>query len=175
MDEWRRSCERVTPPSLEAHFALYSTIGAPPVLVGAANATVTLRLPATAEVIVGAPGTVTTGGPSVTNGADNGDGAPNPTRFPASTAQVYVLDAVSRTRIGDFCSVLVRLAPPSLEVHESRYWRIFAPPSRAGAENATDTLRSPGVAAVIVGAPGTVADGGGPGVTTDADRGDGRP
>lgn len=175
IDEWRRACERVVPPSLDVHFALYSMIGAPPLLAAAENATVTLRFPATADVIVGAPGTVTIGGASVTNGADAGDGTPKPTRFPASTSQVYVFDAVSRTRIGEFRCVFVRLAPPSLDVHETRYWRIFAPPSEAGAETVTDTPATPGVAAVIVGAPGTVGRGAPAAITTGADCGDGAP
>ena len=86
-DEWR-VFERVRPPLLDVQIALYSKIDDPPLLAGGENATVTLWCPAVADVIVGAPGTVITGGESVTNAPEFADGGPKPTRLRALTLQV---------------------------------------------------------------------------------------
>ena len=176
IDEWLRVFERVWPPLLDVHVALYKKIDAPPLLAGGVNATVTLWSPAVTDVIVGAPGTVMTGGDRVTTGADSADGGPNPLRLPASTLHVYVLPAVRlRTLVGDACSVVDRLAPPSLDVHATLYSRIFEPPSLAGGEYVTVTVFTPATTDVIVGAPGTVGVGGGDSVTTGADCAEGGP
>jgi hypothetical protein len=101
-----RVFERDRPPLLDVHTALYSKIDDPPLPAGAENATVTLWCPAVAEVMAGAPGTVITGGASVTTGAELAEGAPEPTRFRAVTLHVYVFAAVRPlTRVGDACSV----------------------------------------------------------------------
>ena len=89
-----RVFDRVRPPLLDVHTALYSKIDDPPLLAGGENATVTLWCPAVADVIVGAPGTVITGGDSVTTGAELADGGPKPTRLRAITLQVYVFPNV---------------------------------------------------------------------------------
>jgi hypothetical protein len=130
-----RVFDRVRPPLLEVHTALYSKIDDPPLLAGGENTTVTLWCPAVADVIVGAPGTVITGGESVTTGAELADGGPKPTRLRAITLQVYVFEPVSPlTRVGDACSVLERLTPPSLDTQVTLYWKIDDPPLLAGGE-----------------------------------------
>ena len=94
IDDECRVFERVRPPLLDVHTALYSKIDDPPLLAGGVNATVTLWCPAVADVMVGAPGTVITGGDSVTTAAELADGGPEPTRFRAVTLQVYVFPNV---------------------------------------------------------------------------------
>ena len=137
---------------LDVHVALYTKIDEPPLLAGGENDTVTLWNPAVTDVIVGAPGTVTAATGSQPEPM-SADGGPNPLPdCPAITLHVYVFPTVRPvTVVGDPCSVLERLSPPSLDVHTTLYSRMIeAPPSLAGGEYVTVTLRTPGVAVPIV-------------------------
>ena len=73
--------QRLTPPSLEMHVALYSEMPAPPLLAGGENATEMACSPGVTDVIVGAPGR----SGSTSTDAEGADGGPKPTRFLAAT------------------------------------------------------------------------------------------
>lgn len=79
------------------------------------------------------------------------------------------------TRVGDACSVFERVTPPSVDEQETRYCVIDAPPLLAGGEYDTFRFFTPATTPVTVGAPGTVAGGGGESVTIGVEFADGGP
>jgi hypothetical protein len=98
----------VNPPVFEV--TVYPVMTEPPSLTGAVKVIVASPLPATAETLVGAPGTVTG-----TTELLDADAAPVPTAFVAVTVKVYVVPFTSPVTIsGEEPPVAVK--PPTFEV-----------------------------------------------------------
>jgi len=107
-------------------------------------------LPATAEISVGAPGTVA-GATGVTE-SEAAEGSPRPIALPALTVKEYGVPFKRFSTTHDVEGVLQACPRPSV----TEYVVMGEPPSEDGAVHDTVTWPSPATTEVIVGAPGTV-------------------
>lgn len=137
----------VLPSGLEA--TVYEMIAKPPLDAGAAKLTVAAVLPATADPIVGAPGTA-----AGTTLLEAVEGDPVPTAFVAVTANEYTVPFVNPVTVNGL-DAPVAVFPPGLEV--TVYEVIARPPFEAGAVKLTVAAEFPATAAPTVGTPGRVA------------------
>jgi len=115
--------ERVTPPLVDVHVAVYDVI-ALPLSPGAPNATTSVPFP---RVTKGAAGT--SGTAAGIAAADAGDVPPVPTSLVAVAVHVYVRPLVSPPTVtGDVAAEPLPGAPPLLDVHDASYDVIALPP-----------------------------------------------
>ena len=127
----------------------YDVIGEPPFEAGGVNATPAWVLPASAPVIVGAPGTLA--GITLFEGAD---ASPVPTALVAVTVKVYAVPLARPVTVIGEATPLTLMAPgDDVTVYEV----IAEPPAEAGGANVTVACMFPAVAAPIVGGPGSAA------------------
>jgi hypothetical protein len=155
--------ERVTPPLVDVHVAVYEVIELP-LSPGALNATTRVPLPRVTEGAAGTSGTA-----AGITAAEAGDVPPVPTSLVAVAVHVYVRPLVSPPTVtGDVAADPVPGAPPLLEVHDASYDVIALPPL-SGAAIETEIRWSPRVTPGVAGADGTVAG------TTGSDASDSGP
>ena len=109
----------------------YELIAAPPLFDGAVQETVTELSPNTPVTSVGTPGTV-----AGTTAPDDGDADPEPSRFVATTVNVYDVPLRSPTMV-HVVVIEVQVAEPGDEV--TVYAVMSAPPFEVGADQDTVT------------------------------------
>ena len=136
---------------------------APP--VGAAEVSVTVPVEAVPPVtLAGLRATALAAGAAAfgVTALDGAEAGPVPTRLVATTWSVTAVPLVRPVTVAEVTLPATFTVPTSAPVPSSAltvYEVIGAPPSDAGGVQVTVAAESPAVAAPIVGAPGTVADG----------------